>query len=81
MEHQSTEDENSEYEVHYSDGSYNTTDADKLYETFVDDRVEWGGVSQNRDNKIKGKLEITKNSIDIVPSDEDSKYISDESSL
>ena len=40
MEHQSTENENSEYEVYYSDGSYNTTDDDKLYETFVNDGVE-----------------------------------------
>ena len=35
VEHQSKDDENSEYEVHYSNGSYNTTDDDKLYKTFV----------------------------------------------
>ena len=40
VKHQSTNDENNKYEVHYSDGSYNTIDDDKLYETFVDDGVE-----------------------------------------
>ena len=44
MEHQSTKDENSEYEVHNSDGSYNSTDDDKFYETFIYDGVEWGRV-------------------------------------
>lgn len=56
-------------EDQYSDGSYAMTDDDALYETFVDDDVEFRGLGQNSQQTLENVAEDTLEGEEIVLSD------------
>ncbi|KAF7135905.1 hypothetical protein RHSIM_Rhsim08G0208800 [Rhododendron simsii] len=71
-------------EDQYSDGSYAMTDDDALYETFVDDDVEFRGLGQSSQQTLENVIEDTLEGEEIVLSDavcdteDESPYSSDD---
>ncbi|KAH7845309.1 hypothetical protein Vadar_000555 [Vaccinium darrowii] len=73
MEGTDADDSSSDLDVYYSDHSYDEEDDDNLYETYVDDYEEFVGVTNEDQGQVDG------DDLDIVLSDGDSKYDSENS--